>query len=99
MQNPRLLELNGMCGGVAPGRLPILVGDAVDRCPTAMGMQDPEVLRAANALARAGIDPKGNPGVVEGLLGDDVGLTLPPRWRAMWKLSRVWRAAFLAGAE
>lgn len=78
---PQLLELNGNCGGEAPGRLPLLLGD-VSRCPTAMGLEDPEVLELAELVP----GPFSN-----GLLDESSSLlAFPPRYRAALALARAW---------
>lgn len=81
--------MNGYCGGIAPGRLPILIGD-VDRCPVAMGHEDPSVMEAANFLAGPHSD---------GLLSKTDAATLPVRWRILQSLAASWRAEWLAMNE
>lgn len=46
--------MNGNCGDVAPGPLPLLVGTAVDRCPVVLGHGEgaPAVAPLASALFR-----------------------------------------------
>ncbi len=85
MRSPHLLKLNGTCGGVAPQRLALLVGDGVDACPTAMGMERTEVIAAGALLPSA---------TSLGVFGDDATVSLPPRWRWMVGLARGWAAEF-----
>lgn len=77
-----MLRLNGNCGGPAPKRLRLLISPGTDRCPVAQGLEDPDVLVAAQVL----------PGPVsEGVLGEDV-MALPHRWRMLSAMARQWRA-------
>ena len=81
--------MNGHCGGIAPGRLPILIGD-VDRCPVAMGREDQGVMEAAQILAGPN---------TEGLLAKVEASALPYRWRILQALAASWRAEWLAMNE
>lgn len=53
-EKPELIRMNGNCGDIAPGPLPLLVGNAVDRCPVVLGHGDdaPAVAPLAGALFR-----------------------------------------------
>lgn len=84
MEHPKLLKMNGVCGGPAPSRLRLLISPGTDRCPVAQGMEDPDVLVAAQLVA----GPE-----TEGVLtGDAVSnLLVPPRWRALASMARGWR--------
>lgn len=81
---PVLLRLNGWCGTQdAPGRLPVLVGPGVLRCP--VGTADAEVLELAEMVP----SPHG-PGTLAGIPLQD----LPPRHRAAVELANSWLKAY-----
>lgn len=68
----------------------MLVGDPVERCPTATGLSDPDVLAAAALLAGPG-----GPGALAGARGWD----LPPRWTALRVATDGWREVALESAR
>lgn len=72
----------GECGArPAKGRLPILLGEPVTHCPTAMGLQDETVLRLAALCPGPNGDDEAR----------DIGLhELPPRYRAAVGMAREW---------
>lgn len=96
---PALLEANGWCGTKPiptdtatgrPGLLPLLVGEPVDACPRAMGLQDPDVLVWGEMVPR--------PGRSSAFEGESL-LMLPPRYRAVVGLAREWLAAWERSRE
>ena len=78
---PGLLAMNGNCGGIAPGPLPLYVGPPVDRCPVWLGQQEdaPAVESLAADLYR------GHP-----VAGADAPT---PFMRALVRLVATWKAA------
>lgn len=90
MSSPQNMEMLGSCGGIAPGLLPLLVGEPVDRCPTALGLQDAEVLELAVLVP----SPES-----EGLLGDEPLIHLPPKHREAMRLARAWLKAWKGKAN
>jgi len=73
-------RLNGQCGDVAPGPLPVLVGPPVDRCPTAMMLGSPDLELASLMPGLAGPGPLA-------AIGHDA-ITLPPRLSAALQYCR-----------
>ena len=52
--------MNGHCGGKAPGKLPLLVGDPVDVCPVVLGQEAAELAQLATDMIN-GIPVPGTP--------------------------------------
>lgn len=89
---PVVMQRLGNCGGPVPGNalLPVLVGDPVASCPTAMGINNPEVLHFADLVP----SPRG-PGLLSGLADAD----LPPVYRALRRMAQAWLSAFKEVAD
>lgn len=75
------MDLNGRCGGEAPGRLPLLVGEPVDVCPVALALAEPEAAQLAQALPSAW---------GSGDLAGGPRSAIPPRYRAALGLAERW---------
>jgi len=76
-----------MCGDTIPGndRLPVLVGETLDRCPTAAFLQQPDVRMLAEM-----VQSRDGPGTLAG-----VPLAhLPPYYRHAMAVAGSWREAW-----
>lgn len=83
---PVVMERLGNCGGIVPGgnRLPILIGEPVDRCPAAMGAD--EEVRLMTVMLPNINGP--------GLIGKAELSDLPPFWREAKEMALAWIAEY-----
>lgn len=84
MQNTSIWENNGKCGGEALMPLPVMLGDPMWRCPTALA-QNEDVQTILPLLA--GPNQKR-------ACTDDYAMTLPPKWRAIVEYADALKEAY-----
>lgn len=85
-QKPELIAMNGHCGGIAPGPLPLLMGPPVDVCPVVLAQPAAAVEALAVDLFRGLPAPHTPTPFVQGLM------RLVDEWKAA-------RAAAAGGAH